>query len=182
MSVLVSSVTRGDPVVHSKFSSIRQRDRIRSTISARCHDDCHALLRFAEIASSVPSSPVIFALHLHPDRSPSPSASFADCHADAACAEIVAALDQRGRLADCGTAAGSCAPQAHCPSAPRRRRLQAIRPCALCEEPVAPPQPSRPVRPPSRIINISRLGQRRGRTFSAGAAPMTAPISMRLAT
>ena len=48
------------------------------------------------------------------------------------------------------------------------------------EEPVAPPQPSRPVRPPSRITRSPSWGHSR-RTFSAGVAAMTAPISMRLA-
>ena len=48
------------------------------------------------------------------------------------------------------------------------------------EDPVAPPQPSRPVAPPSRMttspgVGVSRL------TFSAGAAPTTAPISIRFA-
>ena len=48
------------------------------------------------------------------------------------------------------------------------------------EEPVAPPQPSRPVAPPSRMT-ISPGSGRSRRTFSAGAAAMTAPISIRLA-
>ncbi len=52
--------------------------------------------------------------------------------------------------------------------------------CAF-EEPVAPPMPSRPVLPPSRMITLpgsefSRM------TFFLAAAPMTAPISMRFAT
>ena len=47
-------------------------------------------------------------------------------------------------------------------------------------EPVAPPQPSRPVRPPRSSTTSPGWGVSR-RTFSAGAAPMTAPISMRLA-
>ena len=54
---------------------------------------------------------------------------------------------------------------------------------SLCdlEEPVAPPQPSRPVLPPSSTIMSPGTGTSR-RTFSAGAAPTTAPISIRLAT
>ena len=47
-------------------------------------------------------------------------------------------------------------------------------------EPVAPPQPSRPVRPPSRMTTSPGAGHSR-RTLAAGAAAMTAPISMRLA-
>ena len=48
------------------------------------------------------------------------------------------------------------------------------------EEPVAPPQPSRPVRPPRRITTSPGAGRSR-RTLAAGAAAITAPISMRLA-
>ncbi len=52
--------------------------------------------------------------------------------------------------------------------------------CTL-EEPVAPPQPSRPVRPPSRMMmspgsELSRI------TPALGAAAMTAPISILFAT
>ncbi len=52
--------------------------------------------------------------------------------------------------------------------------------CTL-EEPVAPPQPSRPVRPPSRIM-ISPGSEFSRITFLRGAAPITAPISIRFAT
>ena len=52
--------------------------------------------------------------------------------------------------------------------------------CSL-DEPVAPPQPSRPVRPPSNTIRSPADGRSR-RTVSRGAAPITAPISIRLAT
>ena len=48
-------------------------------------------------------------------------------------------------------------------------------------EPVAPPQPSRPVLPPSRMTMSPGSGTSR-MTFSIGAAPTTAPISMRFAT
>ena len=48
------------------------------------------------------------------------------------------------------------------------------------ELPVAPPQPSRPVRPPSSTILSPGAGHSR-RTFFSGAAPTTAPISRRLA-
>ena len=64
-----------------------------------------------------------------------------------------------------------------CTSAPQVSRLSSL--CAL-EEPVAPPQPSRPVRPPSSTTTSPGAGVSR-RTFSAGAAPTTAPISIRLA-
>ena len=51
----------------------------------------------------------------------------------------------------------------------------------LLEEPVAPPMPSRPVRPPRRMITSPGAGRSRT-TFSAGAAATTAPHSRRLAT
>ena len=54
-----------------------------------------------------------------------------------------------------------------------------VRVCFLLD-PVAPPQPSRPVRPPSRSTTSLGAGRSR-RTFAAGAAPRTAPISMCLA-
>ena len=52
--------------------------------------------------------------------------------------------------------------------------------CAL-EDPVAPPIPSRPVRPPRRII-LSPGSEVSLCTARLGAAPMTAPISIRFAT
>ncbi len=52
--------------------------------------------------------------------------------------------------------------------------------CAF-EEPVAPPQPSLPVRPPRSKIKSPGAGTSL-RTLLLGEAPMTAPISMRLAT
>ena len=52
--------------------------------------------------------------------------------------------------------------------------------CAL-EEPVAPPHPSRPVLPPSRMTLSPGSGRRR-MTLLAGAAPTNAPISKRFAT
>ena len=65
-----------------------------------------------------------------------------------------------------------------CTSAP-----QTSMDCVVCalEDPVAPPMPSRPVLPPSKMIwspgsLFSRI------TFFLGAAPMTAPISIRFAT
>ena len=51
--------------------------------------------------------------------------------------------------------------------------------CAL-DEPVAPPQPSRPVLPPTRRMTSPGCGRSRT-TFSLGAAAITAPTSMRLA-
>ena len=55
--------------------------------------------------------------------------------------------------------------------------------CSVCdfEEPVAPPQPSRPVLPPSSITMSPGAGLSL-LTLLAGAAPTTAPISILLAT
>ncbi len=57
-----------------------------------------------------------------------------------------------------------------------------VRDCLLwlLEEPVAPPMPSRPVRPPSRITTSPGWGRSRT-TFSAGAAATTTPHSKCLA-
>ena len=65
-----------------------------------------------------------------------------------------------------------------CTSAP-----QSVRLCVSWAllEPVAPPMPSRPVRPPSSITASPGAGRERT-TFFSGAAATTAPISMRLAT
>ena len=49
------------------------------------------------------------------------------------------------------------------------------------DEPVAPPQPSLPVRPPNKIIKSPSPGVSL-RTFSRGTAPITAPSSIRFAT
>ena len=65
-----------------------------------------------------------------------------------------------------------------CTSAPQVSSDSSV--CFL-EEPVAPPQPSRPVLPPSRMTISPASGTSR-MTFSSGAAPTTAPISIRLAT
>ena len=53
----------------------------------------------------------------------------------------------------------------------------------LCsfDDPVAPPIPSRPVRPPNSSMTSPAAGDSR-RTFSALTAPTTAPTSRRLAT
>ena len=52
--------------------------------------------------------------------------------------------------------------------------------CSL-DAPVAPPIPSRPVRPPRSTTRSPSLGRSRT-TASRGAAPITAPTSIRLAT
>ena len=70
-------------------------------------------------------------------------------------------LRSSGGLPFCTSAADSC-------SEP---------PCCAREEPVAPPQPSRPVAPPMSRTRSPAAGSSR-RTFSAGTAATTAPTSM----
>ena len=53
-------------------------------------------------------------------------------------------------------------------------------PVCSFDEPVAPPIPSRPVRPPSMSTTSPGAGRSR-RTCEAFTAPTTAPISIRLA-
>ena len=65
-----------------------------------------------------------------------------------------------------------------CTSAPQVSMDSVV--CTL-EEPVAPPQPSLPVRPPSRMM-ISPGSEFSRTTARRGAAPRTAPISIRFAT
>ena len=65
-----------------------------------------------------------------------------------------------------------------CTSAPHVDRESTV--CSL-EDPVAPPQPSRPVFPPSNTTTSPATGTSR-RTWLRGAAPITAPISMCFAT
>ena len=65
-----------------------------------------------------------------------------------------------------------------CTSAPHVVRDALV--CAF-EEPVAPPHPSLPVLPPSKIT-LSPGSGRSLITFFAGAAPTNAPISKRFAT
>ena len=118
------------------------------------------------MASSVPSSPSYF-LGTAFKIDFQAVGQLADGHANAARAEIIAALDQPATPPGCGTGAGVCAPPARCPSAPPRRRFQRRLASWDLEEPVAPPQPSRPVRPPSRI------------TTSPGAGVSRAHVSLR---
>ena len=64
-----------------------------------------------------------------------------------------------------------------CTSAPA-----VVKEASVCtfDEPVAPPQPSRPVRPPTKTTTSPGSGVWRT-TSACGTAPMTAPISMRFA-
>ena len=65
-----------------------------------------------------------------------------------------------------------------CTSAPQVRIDSSV--CSF-EEPVAPPQPSRPVLPPTKMIRSPGAGLSLT-TFALGAAPITAPTSILLAT
>ena len=88
-----------------------------------------------------------------------------DGNRDTACAKVVAALDEAAGIARGGTGAAAYAPSGalpFCTSAPQVSRLVSL--WAL-EEPVAPPMPSRPVRPPSRMTTSPGAGRSR-RTWS----------------
>ena len=102
----------------------------------------------------------------------------ADRHGHATPESIAARSDSRHRRG--GTDAAACLLGAlpFCTSAPSSSSDSTL--CAL-DEPVAPPMPSRPVRPLSRMILSPGAGVSR-RTWSAGVAATTAPTSMRLAT
>ena len=112
----------------------------------------------SEIASSVPSRPSYF-LGTASRSISQPVRQLADGHAHPARAKIVAPLDEARKTS--GRRNSRCSLRSVervCPSAPQRAAFLRwnFSSCAL-EEPVAPPQPSRPVRPPSSIDNVARL-------------------------
>ncbi len=132
----------------------------------------------SEIASSVPSSPSYF-LGTAPRSMSSPSASSPTATDTPPAPKSLQRLMSRAAsgLRNRRWSLRSSGALPFCTSAPHVSRLSSV--WAL-EEPVAPPQPSRPVRPPSRITKSPAAGVSR-RTLAAGTAPTTAPISMRLA-
>ena len=134
---------RGSPRPHSdeEFVDIlrqRRRTAMRSWLS--------------EMASSVPSRPSYFfgtrsrsmsqavreLVRWRPNTPPAPKS-------------LQRLISRQASLA-AEEALRSCARRARCPSAPRRRRSRCFDTVWALEEPVAPPMPSRPVRPPSRMI------------------------------
>ena len=142
------------------------------------HDHGHALLGFGDGQLGAVQTVILLGHGVQIDFQA--VGQLADGHGHAARAKVVAALDETGGFAVAEQALelpllGGVA-LLHLAS----RRFPRTAGCELLEEPVAPPMPSRPVRPPSRMTTSPGSGRSR-RTFSAGAAAMTAPISMRLA-
>ena len=132
----------------------------------------------SEIASSVPSSPsYFFGTASRSIVSPSASSPMATATPPApkSLHRLIRQLTSGLRNSRCSFRSVGGLP--FCTSAP-----EVVSDCSVCcfDEPVAPPMPSRPVRPPSRIMTSPGTGRSRT-TCAAGAAPITAPISMRLA-
>ena len=132
----------------------------------------------SEIASSVPSRPAYFflmALRLMMRPSASSPMATATPPAPKSLQRLIMRLtfglrNRRWILRSVGGLP-------FCTSAPQVWMDSSV--CSL-EEPVAPPMPSRPVRPPSSTMTSPGCGRSRT-TLTCGAAAMTAPISMRLA-
>ena len=130
------------------------------------------------MASSVPSSPsYFFGTAFRSISSPSASSPIATetPPAPKSLQRLISLLASSLRNSRCNFLSSGALP--FCTSAPHVSRDLKV--CFL-EDPVAPPHPSRPVRPPSRMTTSPGIG-RSLRTFSAGAAAITAPISMRFA-
>ncbi len=133
----------------------------------------------SEMASSVPSKPsyffgTLFKSMCRPSAS-SPMATETP-PAPKSLQRLISFVASGLRNSLCSLRSSGALP--FCTSAPHCSREDSL--CDL-EEPVAPPQPSRPVLPPNSTIISPGAGTSR-RTFFAGAAPTTAPISKRLAT
>ena len=173
-----SAVTSATTVA-SRFSLVGCGNELRPRPPAATTTAMRSWL--SEMASSVPSRPVVFLGH-GVQVNGQAVGQLADGDGHAARAEVVAALDQSAGILRGGTGAAACAPRERCPSAPRRRESRGSPALWALEEPVAPPMPSRPVRPPSRIDYVAGGGAIRGAHGRPGVAPTTAPISMRLAT
>ena len=113
-----------------------------------------------------------------------PSASSPMATRNAACAKVVAALDHAGsgvarrRNRRCSLRSMGALP--FCTSAPQVSRLLQL--CGPWRSRWRRRMPSRPVRPPSRMITSPGTGLLRGGHGLPGHAPTTAPISIRLAT
>ena len=132
----------------------------------------------SEMASSVPSSPsYFFGTAFKSMERPSASSPMATetPPAPKSLQRLIIRVASFVRNRRCSLRSTGALP--FCTSAPQVSRLSSL--WAL-EDPVAPPQPSRPVRPPSRITTSPGMGCSR-RTFASGTAPTTAPISIRLA-
>ena len=170
-----SSVTVATTVA-SRFSAWASRVK-RSTSSARTTTailSCDSL-----IASSVPSRPsYFFGTLFRSIKRPSANSPIAtDTPPAPKSLQRLINLDACGlRNKRCSLRSSGALP--FCTSAPQLSSEAVV---WDLEDPVAPPQPSLPVLPPSRMTLSPAAGTSRT-TFSAGAAAMTAPISIRLAT
>ena len=170
------SATTSATTVASRFSSaasVRKRSAsaFPSTTAMRSCD--------SEMASSVPSRPsYFFGTLLRSMCSPSANSPMATetPPAPKSLQRLMSFAASGLRNSLCSLRSSGALP--FCTSAPQCSKEERL--CDL-EEPVAPPQPSRPVRPPKRTTTSPGCGTSR-RTFLAGTAPTTAPISIRLAT
>ena len=172
---LGSSVTTATSVA-SKFSSF--------AYARNCSTSCGATTTAirswdSEIAISVPSSPAYFFGTLSNSiRSPSANSPIATDTPPApkSLHFLMMWLTSSLRNNLCNLRSVGALP--FCTSAPHTEVDSVL--CAL-DDPVAPPIPSRPVRPPRRMI-LSPGSEVSLCTARLGAAPMTAPISIRFAT
>ena len=169
-----SSVTCAT-IVASRFSpsAMARKRPASSAATTTAIRSCDSL-----IASSVPSRPsYFFGTALRSMSSPSASSPMATDTPPAPKSLQRLIMRQASALRNRRWSLRSSGALPFCTSAP-----QLASDCTVCdlEDPVAPPQPSRPVRPPSKITTSPLCGRSR-RTLAAGAAAMTAPISMRLA-
>ncbi len=178
---LQTSTRRGSSVTSATTTASRFSSLAKASIASTFFGSTTIAMRScdSEIASSVPSSPAYFFGTLSScTRSPSASSPIAT--------ETPPAPKSLHFLIKCATSGRrnnlcnfrSVGAFPFCTSAPHTWMDSVV--CAL-DEPVAPPQPSLPVRPPIRIM-ISPGSEFSRITFLRGAAPITAPISIRFAT
>ncbi len=172
--------TRGSAVtcatgVASRFSA-RASSMNRSTSSAASATAMRSWL--SEMASSVPSSPsYFFGMRSSHISSPSANSPMATDTPPAPKSLQRLIMRHASLLRNRRCILRSTGGLPFCTSAPHVSMDVAL--CAF-DEPVAPPMPSRPVRPPRSTTTSPGAGVSR-RTSLAGVAPTTAPISMRLA-
>ncbi len=170
--VAVTSATCVDSTFSSRHSSMKRSISLRSTTTAM--RSCDSLM-----ASSVELRP----LYLTGTRSrymsrPSASSPMATLTPPAPKSFdfFIRRVTSRRRNSRASLRSSGALP--FCTSEPHSSSEFSL--CSF-DEPVAPPMPSRPVRPPSSRITSPAAGASR-RTSSALTAPTTAPISRRLAT
>ena len=172
---LGSSVTAATSVA-SRFSSLAYAMNSSTSFGSTTT----AILSWdSEIAISVPSSPAYFFGTLsNSTRSPSASSPIATDTPPAPKSLHFLIRRLTSSLRNSLWILRSVGGFPFCTSAPHVSIDSSV--CTL-EEPVAPPHPSRPVLPPRRMM-ISPGSEFSRMTARLGAAPNTAPISMRFAT